>query len=140
MMISSEMDSGYIKRNQKWVFTIKPSLEDNLTYLSVCQLKMRMLVDQWIKNCFFLLGENLVMWGHRSRSSALAIMLANFPELRALSVMTAETSLCMNKRDSIGGLRITNDGLIQLTNIGLTKHYCGHYIKYLRRSIHALCK
>ena len=130
------MDSGYIKRNKKWVFTIKPSLEDNLKYLSVCQLKM--LVDQWIKNGFFLLGENLVMWGHLS--SALAIMLANFPELRALSAMTAETSLCMNKRDSIGGLRITNDGLIQLTNIGLTKHYCGHYIKYLRRSIHALCK
>ena len=69
-----------------------------------------MLVDQWIKNGFFLLGENLVMWGHLS--SALAIMLANFPELRALSAMTAETSLCMNKRDSIGGLRITNDGLI----------------------------
>ena len=101
---------GYIKRNKKWVFTIKPSLEDNLKYLSVCQLKM--LVDQWIKNGFFLLGENLVMWGHLS--SALAIVLANFPELRALSAMTAETSLCMNKRDpdSIGGLRITNDGLI----------------------------
>ena len=52
------------------------------------------------------------MWGHLS--GALAIMLANFQEFRALSAMTAETSLCMihNKRDSIGGLRITNDGLI----------------------------
>ena len=125
------------KRNKKWVFSKKPSLED--IYNSVQQLKM--LVDHEIKNGFFLLGENLVMrqkkgisiGGHLS--SALAIMLANYAEHRALSAMTADTSLCANKWDSIGGLRITDDGLIL---VAVNKYWADKnivaaniYIKYI---------
>ena len=116
-MVDKFRDGFWVhKRNKKWVFSKKPSLEDNFEHLSVQQLKM--LVDHEIKNGFFLLGENLVMrqkkgisiGGHLS--SALAIMLANYAEHRALSAMTADTSLRANKWDSIGGLRITDDGLI----------------------------
>ena len=69
-------------------------------------------------NCVFLLGEKLILrqrkgiaiGGHLS--SALAIMLANYAEHMSLSAMVNYTVMGLKCNDIIGGLRITDDGLI----------------------------
>ena len=52
-------------------------------------------------------------------------MLANYAEHRTLAAMTADTSLCANKWDSIGGLRITDEGLIL---VAVNKYWADKHI------------
>ena len=107
------------KKNKKWIFTVKPQLEECFHYISVAQLKM--LIDHEIQNGFFLLGKQLVLkqlkgisiGGHLS--SALAILLANYAEHMALTVISGYPQMYISGMHVIGGLRITDDGLLLVT-------------------------
>ena len=126
------------KKNNKWFFTVKPQLEECFHYISVSQLKM--LIDHEKQNGFFLLGKHLVLkqlkaisiGGHLS--SALAILLANYAEHMALTVISGYLKLYISGMHVIGGLRITDDGLLL---VALNKLWpkqlpdCCHHSEYL---------
>ena len=77
-----------------------------------------MLILHEKDNCVFLLGEKLILrqkkgiaiGGHMS--SALAIMLANYAEHMSLNAMVNYSVMGLKCNEIIGGLRITDDGLI----------------------------
>ena len=77
-----------------------------------------MLILHEKDNCVFLLGEKLILrqkkgiaiGGHMS--SVLAIMLANYAEHMSLSAMVNYTVMSLKCNMIIGGLRITDDGLL----------------------------
>ena len=104
------------KKEWKYVFLKEPKIRDNFLYISVEQLKMLILHEK--DNCVFLLGEKLILrqkkgiaiGGHMS--SALAIMLANYAEHMSLSAMVNYSVMGLKCNEIIGGLRITDDGLI----------------------------
>ena len=104
------------KKEQKYVFLKEPKIQDNFLYISVEQLKMLILHEK--DNCVFLLGEKLILrqkkgiaiGGHMS--SALAIMLANYAEHMSLNAMVNYSVMGLKCNEIIGGLRITDDGLI----------------------------
>ena len=89
---------------------------ENFLFISVQQLKELIMHEK--DNCFFLLGERLVLrqrkgiaiGGHLS--SALAIMLANYAEHMSLCALMSHKVMDVSSYDMIGGLRITDDGLL----------------------------
>ena len=104
------------KKHKKYVILQKPKIMENFLFISVQQLKELIMHEK--DNCFFLLGERLVLrqrkgiaiGGHLS--SALAIMLANYAEHMSLCALMSHKVMDVSSYDMIGGLRITDDGLL----------------------------
>ena len=107
------------KKNKKWVMSSKPKIDGNFDHLSVEQVKKLIIHEK--ENCFFLLGENMVMRQRKGIaiggyiSSALAILLANYAEHMAMSTMMEKRFMNVQGSDLLGGLRITDDGLVLIT-------------------------